>query len=169
MNNLPRPPAETRKEIKATNLAFSMTTQAGAEAATGPREQLYAFLVSKGWEWNGYDWVRMPPVSPQTGCAYDDVERFFRMKYDEELFLVRLHLQPHTPETQNDVMRLIRQRLVENLAIDYIWSNEWLVVLVSNSVKAHWIRGEVQRIYPDINSEVQETTSGAWWYMKAMS
>jgi hypothetical protein len=76
MNNPPRPPAETRKEIKATNLAFSMTTQAGAEAATGPREQLYAFLTAHGWEWNGHDWVRMSPVSPQTGHAYDDTERF---------------------------------------------------------------------------------------------
>jgi hypothetical protein len=76
MNNLPISVAEQRKERRATELAFSMATQAGAEAATGPREQLYSFLASKGWEWNGHNWVRMPPVSPQTGYAYDDVERF---------------------------------------------------------------------------------------------
>jgi hypothetical protein len=91
------------------------------------------------------------------------------MNDNEELFLVRLHLQPHTPETQNDVMGLIGQRLTENLVIDHIWSDEWLVVLVSNSAKANAIRDEAQRICPDINSEIQETTSGAWWYMKAMS
>jgi hypothetical protein len=33
MNNPPRPPAETRKEIKVTNLAFSMATQAFAAVA----------------------------------------------------------------------------------------------------------------------------------------
>jgi hypothetical protein len=76
MNNPPLSVAEQRKERRATNLALSMATQAGAEAATGPRDQLYAFLTTHGWEWNGYDWVRMPPVSPQTGYAYDDVERF---------------------------------------------------------------------------------------------
>jgi hypothetical protein len=91
------------------------------------------------------------------------------MNDNGELFLVRLHLQPHTPVTQNDVMRLIGQRLTKNLVIDHIWSDEWLVVLVSNSVKANAIRDEVQRICPDINSEIHETTSGAWWYMKAMS
>jgi hypothetical protein len=76
MNNPPLSVAEQRKEWRATELAFSIATQAGTEAATGPREQLYAFLAGHGWEWNGHDWVRMPPVSPQTGYAYDDTERF---------------------------------------------------------------------------------------------
>jgi hypothetical protein len=54
MNNPPLSVAEQRKEMRATNLAFSLKTQAGAEAATGPREQLYAFLTAHGW---GVEWV----------------------------------------------------------------------------------------------------------------
>jgi hypothetical protein len=76
MNNPPLNVAEQRKERRATNLALSMETQAGTEAATVPREQLYAFLAGHGYEWNGHNWVKMPLVSPQTGYAYDDMEGF---------------------------------------------------------------------------------------------
>jgi hypothetical protein len=78
MNNPPRPPAETRKEIKATNLALSMATQAGAEAATGSPEQLYAFLTAHGWEWNGHDWVRMPPVCGETDGILMIIQKGFQ-------------------------------------------------------------------------------------------
>jgi hypothetical protein len=55
-----------------------MATQAGAEAATGPREQLYAFLASKGWEWNGHNWVKMPPVCDETDEILMMIQRGFQ-------------------------------------------------------------------------------------------
>jgi predicted DCC family thiol-disulfide oxidoreductase YuxK len=47
-----------RKFTRALVTVLDIDTSAALRAAKSPvRDDLYAFLVRNGWEWNGHDWV----------------------------------------------------------------------------------------------------------------